>query len=101
MRDLIRYIRQNSNLRITWYDSMTESGAISWQDQFNTANDWYMRHNYTTGLQDSAGDLIADSMFIDFSSTTTMTLPTNSRSRSLALGHQLATLRHRLLYRPG
>ena len=30
MRDLIRYIRLNSNLRVSWYDSMTEAGTIAW-----------------------------------------------------------------------
>lgn len=86
MRDLIRYIRQNSSLKITWYDSMTEAGNIAWQDQFNTSNDWYMRHNYTNGLQDSSGDLIADSMFIDFSDDASSTLPTTSRTRAQTLG---------------
>jgi endo-beta-N-acetylglucosaminidase D len=85
MRDLVRYIRQNSSLKISWYDAMNESGSVGWQDRLNTSNDWYMRHNYTKGLQDSAGELIADSMFVDFSSDSTTTLPTNSRTRALAL----------------
>ena len=85
MRDLIRYIRVNSNLRISWYDSMTEAGNIAWQDQFNTANDWYMRHNYTNGLQDSSGVLMADSIFADFSNDSTSALPQNSRNRADAL----------------
>ena len=45
-----------------------------------------MRHNYTNGLQDINGVLIADSTFADFSNDATTTLPTNSRSRALALG---------------
>ncbi|MGL5017987.1 MAG: endo-beta-N-acetylglucosaminidase, partial [Luteolibacter sp.] len=85
MRDLIRYIRVNSNLRISWYDSMTEAGNIAWQDQFNTANDWYMRHNYTNGLQDSSGVLVAESIFADFSNDSTSSLPQNSRNRADAL----------------
>jgi mannosyl-glycoprotein endo-beta-N-acetylglucosaminidase len=85
MRDLIRYIRQNSTLKIAWYDAMNETGSVIWQDQFNTVNDWFMRHNYTSGLQDSSGDLIGDSLFVDFSDDTTTTLPTNSRSRAVAL----------------
>ncbi len=85
MRDLVRYMRQNSSLRVTWYDSMTEAGTIDWQDQFNTSNDWYLRHNYTNGLQDSNGDLIADSIFADFSDDTTAALPQNSRNRADAL----------------
>lgn len=86
MRDLIRYIRDNSNLTINWYDSMVETGQIAWQDQLNTANDWYLRHNYSNGLQDSAGSLIANSMFVDFSYDPSTTLPSNSRSRAVALG---------------
>lgn len=86
MRDLIHYIRTNSNLRVSWYDSMTEAGNIAWQDQFNTINDWYMRHNYTNGLQDINGVLIADSIFADFSNDATTALPQNSRNLALALG---------------
>ena len=85
MRDLIRYIRDNSNLTINWYDSMVETGQIAWQDQLNTANDWYLRHNYSNGLQDSAGSLIANSMFVDFSYDPSSTLPSNSKARALAL----------------
>lgn len=66
MRDLIRYIRENSDITITWYDSMREDGLIRWQDRLSTSNDWYLRHNYLTGLQDASGSLIAHSMFIDF-----------------------------------
>jgi mannosyl-glycoprotein endo-beta-N-acetylglucosaminidase len=86
MRDLIRYIRQNSSLRVTWYDSMTEAGNIAWQDEFNTNNDWYMRHNYTTGLQNNTGELIADSIFIDFSNDSSTFLTNNSRTRAQTLG---------------
>lgn len=66
MRDLIRYIRQNSSIRVTWYDSMTEAGNIQWQDHLNSNNDWYLRHNYSTGLQNNTGEPIAQSMFVDF-----------------------------------
>ena len=86
MRDLIRHIRVNSDLKITWYDSMTESGIIQWQDVFNTNNDWFMRHNYTTGQQNSSGALIADSIFIDFSNDSSTFLTSNSRSHALSLG---------------
>jgi mannosyl-glycoprotein endo-beta-N-acetylglucosaminidase len=86
MRDLIRYIRLNSSLKIVWYDSMTEAGNIAWQDHLNTNNDWYLRHNYTTGLQDNTGSLIADSMFIDFSNDTSTNLPNLSGNRAADLG---------------
>lgn len=86
MRDLIRHIRVNSHLKITWYDSMTESGNIQWQDVFNTNNDWYMRHNYTTGQQNSSGALIADSIFIDFFNDSSTFLTSSSRSHAQTLG---------------
>ena len=86
MRDLIRYIRQNSNLRVTWYDSMTEAGNIQWQDHLNAGNDWYLRHNYTTGQQNSSGEPIAHSMFIDFSNDSSTSLTTWSRDYANALG---------------
>ena len=85
MRDLIRHIRQNSNLKVTWYDSMTEAGTIQWQDEFNTNNDWFMRHNYTNGQQNSTGELIAESIFTDFSNDPSTLLTINSRSRAEAL----------------
>lgn len=86
MRDLIRHIRQNSSLRVSWYDSMTEAGAIQWQDVLNANNDWYLRHNYTTGLQDNTGALIADSMFVDFSDFLSTTYTSYSRNYALSLG---------------
>lgn len=86
MRDLIRYIRVNSSLRITWYDSMTEDGTIWWQDHLNSRNDWYLRHNYSTGLQNSTGVPIAHSMFIDFSNDSSTTLTTWTRDYANWLG---------------
>ncbi len=85
MRDLVRYIRQNSNLKVTWYDSMTEAGNIQWQDVFNTNNDWYLRHNYTTGQQTSSGAPIADSIFIDFSADSSTFLTSSSRAHAQTL----------------
>ncbi len=86
MRDLIRYIRQKSNLRVTWYDSMTEAGNIQWQDVLNANNDWYLRHNYSTDLQDNTGALIADSMFVDFSDFLSTAYTGYSRNYALNLG---------------
>jgi mannosyl-glycoprotein endo-beta-N-acetylglucosaminidase len=86
MRDLIRHIRQNSNLKVTWYDSMTEAGTIQWQDHLNANNDWYLRHNYTTGQQNNTGEPIAHSMFIDFSNDSSTALTTWSRDYANWLG---------------
>lgn len=96
MRDLIRYVRENSDIRIMWYDSMREDGVISWQDRLNENNDWYLRHNYTTGEQTADGARIAHGMFTDFidvgnpPSPIYLDNPTiltdASRSRALTLG---------------
>ena len=90
MRDLIRYIRQNSDIRIIWYDSMREDGVINWQDRLSENNDWYLRHNYKTGQQTSDGARIASGMFIDFIDFFDPTRPTFlteiSGSRALNLG---------------
>jgi|GEM_PF-1188737 len=90
MRDLIRYIRANSDIRILWYDSMREDGVIRWQDYFSPNNDWYLRHNYSTNTQNSSGELIADAMFIDFIDYFDPNEPTQltdlSRSNALILG---------------
>ncbi|MDH3267516.1 MAG: T9SS type A sorting domain-containing protein [Ignavibacteria bacterium] len=57
MRDFMIYFQENSNLEIEWYDSMTESGAISWQNQLNSQNDWYFQWGDT---------LVSETMFLNF-----------------------------------
>jgi mannosyl-glycoprotein endo-beta-N-acetylglucosaminidase len=80
MRDLIKYVRDHSNIRITWYDSMTESGAIAWQDQFDSANDWYMRYP-----ENAAGALIGHSIFLDFVVSASTAASSRTRALNLAL----------------
>ena len=75
MRDLMIYIKNNSNLRVCWYDAMTESGSISWQNQLNTSNDWYFQHNNT---------MVSDTMFLNFWWNSTRL--TNSRIHAINLG---------------
>lgn len=84
LRDMLKYIRDHSDLRMIWYDSMTESGEIRWQDQFNDRNDWYLRHNYSNGEQDAQGQLLATSIFLDFV-VSPVTAP-RSRQHALSLG---------------
>ena len=66
MRDLMLYIRENSNITIRWYDSMREDGVIAWQDHLNANNDWYLRHAYSVNQQLNWGKKIAHGMFADF-----------------------------------
>ena len=57
MRDFMVYIQNNSDLDIQWYDSMTESGGISWQNALNASNDWFFQYN---------GDVVSNWMFLNF-----------------------------------
>jgi len=57
VRDFMLYIQDNSDLDIQWYDSMVESGGISWQNALNTNNDWFFQHG---------GNLVSDWMFLNF-----------------------------------
>ncbi len=57
MRDFMLYLKANSDLEIQWYDSMVESGGISWQNQLNSSNDWFFQHE---------GNVVSDWMFLNF-----------------------------------
>ena len=57
MRDFMIYFQQNSNLEIEWYDAMTESGTVSWQNQLNSQNDWFFQLGET---------LVSETMFLNF-----------------------------------
>lgn len=57
MRDFMIYIQENSDLDIQWYDAMTESGGISWQNALNASNDWYFQYG---------SDLVSQWMFLNF-----------------------------------
>ncbi|MGW0069445.1 endo-beta-N-acetylglucosaminidase [Streptosporangium sandarakinum] len=56
IRSLMKYARAKGPVEFMWYDAMTESGSISWQDALNGNNDAF--------LED--GGRVADSMFLDF-----------------------------------
>jgi len=57
MRDMLLYIQESSNIRIQWYDAMTESGSISWQNALNSSNDWFFQYE---------GQTVSDEMFLNF-----------------------------------
>ncbi len=57
MRDFMLYIQENSDLEIQWYDAMTESGGISWQNALTTNNDWFFQYE---------GQVVSDWMFLNF-----------------------------------
>lgn len=57
MRDFMIYIQENSDLHIQWYDAMTETGGISWQNALTANNDWFFQYG---------GDLVSQWMFLNF-----------------------------------
>jgi len=57
MREFMIYFQENSNLEIEWYDAMTESGVVSWQNQLNSQNDWFFQWGDT---------LVSETMFLNF-----------------------------------
>ncbi len=74
IRDLIRYIHDNSSLHVQWYDSMIESGPIAWQNELNSLNDAFVEE----------GGRVSDSMFLNFAWNTARLA--NSSANALALG---------------
>jgi mannosyl-glycoprotein endo-beta-N-acetylglucosaminidase len=52
----MKYARAKGQVEFMWYDAMTESGSVAWQDALTTANDAF--------LSDPAR--VSDSMFLDF-----------------------------------
>ena len=73
--DFMKYFQDNSDLEIMWYDAMTESGSIYWQERLNSTNDSF--------FQDGP-DLVSESMFLDFGWSATDL--TSSRSYANNLG---------------
>ncbi|TWT78526.1 Glycosyl hydrolase family 85 [Posidoniimonas polymericola] len=59
-RGFLRYLQSKSDLEIVWYDSMIESGPISWQGALNSSNDEYFEVAGRRNIR------ISDSMFLDF-----------------------------------
>ncbi|MER7520707.1 endo-beta-N-acetylglucosaminidase [Streptomyces sp. NPDC126499] len=57
MRNAMRYARSLGPVEFMWYDAMTESGSVTWQDALTSANDAFLQE----GSQRTS-----DSMFLDF-----------------------------------
>ncbi|MFD0346302.1 hypothetical protein ACFQ0M_09875 [Kitasatospora aburaviensis] len=57
VRNLMQYTKAQSGTEFMWYDAMTESGSVSWQNELTSANDSF--------LQEGARRT-ADSMFLNF-----------------------------------
>ncbi|SDT56870.1 endo-beta-N-acetylglucosaminidase [Actinoplanes derwentensis] len=75
VRNTMTYARSRGPVEFMWYDAMTESGPVSWQDGLNSANDAF--------LQDGTSR-VADSMFLDFGWSAAK--QTASRTNARALG---------------
>jgi endo-beta-N-acetylglucosaminidase D len=43
MNEMMRYIKRNSDLNISWYDAQDNTGAINYQDSINSKNDMYVK----------------------------------------------------------
>ncbi|WFB11088.1 endo-beta-N-acetylglucosaminidase [Streptomyces sp. LX-29] len=70
MRDFLLHLRERADgLRVTWYDSMVESGAVSWQNALNSRNDSFFR--------------ASDSMFVNFNWTRSGLAASGRLARSL------------------
>ncbi|WP_395297415.1 discoidin domain-containing protein [Kitasatospora hibisci] len=57
LRNLMQYTKAQNGTEFMWYDAMTESGSVSWQNALTSANDSF--------LQDGT-KRTADSMFLNF-----------------------------------
>ncbi|MEV0533853.1 discoidin domain-containing protein [Kitasatospora sp. NPDC050463] len=57
VRNLMQYTKAQTGTEYMWYDAMTESGSVSWQNALTSANDSF--------LQDGA-KRTSDSMFLNF-----------------------------------
>lgn len=43
MNEMMRYIKRNSELNVSWYDAQDNNGAINYQDSINSKNDMYVK----------------------------------------------------------
>jgi mannosyl-glycoprotein endo-beta-N-acetylglucosaminidase len=75
MRDMLVYFHAHSNLLITWYDAMTSSGSIAWQNQLDAQNQMFFQDGATR---------VSDNMFLNFNWSATGL--TNSATLATSLG---------------
>ncbi|WP_019871079.1 endo-beta-N-acetylglucosaminidase [Salinispora oceanensis] len=81
LRNLMTYGR-NKGVEFMWYDAMTESGAISWQNALTTANDSFL----------GGPTPVSDSMFLNFWWSTAGLASSRDRAESLGRsGYDLYT----------
>ncbi len=73
LRNAMRYARSRGPVEFMWYDAMTESGSVSWQDALNGNNDAFLQEN---------GARVSESMFLDFGWSSL----TSSRTHARGLG---------------
>ncbi len=77
MRDFISYFRsQAPDLQIMWYDAMTESGSVSWQNALTANNDMFVSYS---------AQPVAHSMFLNFSWSSSGLTSSRTRAQSLAV----------------
>ncbi|WMX43974.1 discoidin domain-containing protein [Streptomyces roseicoloratus] len=74
LRNTMRYARSLGPVEFMWYDAMTESGSVSWQDALTGANDAFLQE----GSQRTS-----DSMFLDFGWGTSALDSSRTLARSL------------------
>ena len=75
MRDMLEYFQAHSNLLITWYDAMTASGAVNWQNALTAQNQMFFQDGDT---------LVSDEMFLNFNWNATRL--NNSSTLATSLG---------------
>lgn len=76
MQQFMQYLQAHkpSNMQIMWYDSMTNGGNISWQNELNARNQMFLQN----GAQK-----VADSMFLNFNWSASMLQ--NSKNKAISL----------------
>ena len=62
MQAMLEYFHAHSNLHIVWYDAMTQSGAIAYQNALDAQNQMFFEDGST---------LVSDNMFLNFNWTAT------------------------------
>ncbi|MFJ9824369.1 discoidin domain-containing protein [Streptomyces sp. NPDC101160] len=77
MRNALRYARSLGPVDFMWYDAMTESGSVNWQNALTSANDSFLQEG---SLRTS------DSMFLNFNWSTSGLDSSRTLARSLGRG---------------
>lgn len=75
MQAMLEYFHAHSNLLITWYDAMTSTGTVGWQNQLDAQNQMFFQDGAT---------LVSDDFFINFNWNATRL--TNSATLATSLG---------------